>query len=456
MAKGSIFLKPTRADVRFVASLIVVHLVYFLVATQYKCIYNGDSLEYINMAINFNKGWFYSGSLLDPFDPMYYTLRPPGYPFFLWLIYIFGVNNWIVLLLQNAISVFNILYLRSTLKLIGYSRKYDWLLMAFVLLYPSQFINANLIQPELLLQTCVLFYSRHLLLLLQTRLWKHAFIMSLALIAGIMMKPVWYPFVMMHFVLLMLVSRRYRNGIIRPAVAALLPMFVVLIYSYWNDTRTGKIHFSSIQSINALLYNQEYYVRETYGADSARSFYEAELAASMAIKNFSKRYDYQSAKALQMLKDNFLPYTAMHIRKSVVMLADPGKGEMDLFTAQTTLQQIHSPSTRPFREVMMQDGISGVRNYISTNPSAPIALLVLLFCVLKLIGTVLFFFSRSIEAQYKWVFGLLLFYFVFITGPVAYARYLMPVSLLLIGCAALGYQMMLQRMRGGELNNKEE
>lgn len=441
------FLKPTRADIRFLVSLIVVHLVYFLVATQYKCIYNGDSLEYINMAINFNKGWFYSGSLLDPFDPMYYTLRPPGYPFFLWLVYVFGVNNWIVLLLQNALSVFNLLYLRSTLKLMGYSRKYDWVLMAFILLYPSQFINANLIQPELLLQTSVLFYGKHLLLLMQTKNWKHGFVMSLVVIAGMMMKPILYPFVLIHFVLLMLVARRYRNSIIRAAVASILPILVVLGYSYWNGNRTGKMHFSSIQSINALLYNHEYYIRETQGAQAARHFYESELAKSMAIKNFAARYDYQSKKALHLLQENFLPYMVLHTQKSLTMLIDPGKGEMDLFTAQTTLQQIYSPSTKPFKYVILQDGISGIVTYIRSNPSAPIALLVVLFNVLRLIGVGLFFFSRSIDARYKWAMAVLFCYFVFITGPVAYARYLMPVSLLMMGCAALGYQFLLQRMR---------
>lgn len=447
MAAFSLFAKPTRADIRFLVSLLVIHAVYFFVATQYKCIYNGDSLEYINMALNFNKGWFYSGGLLEPFDPMYYTLRPPGYPVFLWIIYLFGVNNWLVLLVQNLISVFNILYLRHTLRVVGYSRKYDWILMAFVILYPSQFINANIIQPELLLQTCVLFYFSNLILLVRKRSWTHAYVMSIALICGLMMKPVWYPFVLMHFVILVVFTAKYRKGILRSSVAAILPLFVVLVYSYWNGQRTGKVHFSSIQSINALLYNQEYFIRETQGADSAERFYHKELATSKAIPDFTERYNYQSQKALTMLKDNFVSYIAIHIRKSMFMLIDPGKGEMDLFTAQTTLQQIFNPSKRPFREVIMKDGLYGAKVYISANPSAPIAILILVFNIFRLVGIILFFYSRNVALKYKWIAGVLLCYFVFITGPVAYARYFMPVSLIAIGCATIGYQLLLQRLR---------
>lgn len=436
-------IKPTRSDVRFFLSLMVVHAVYFFVATQYKCIYNGDSLEYINMSLNFNRGWFYSGSYFQPLDPMYFTLRPPGYPAFLWLIYVFGINNWVVLLLQNLLSIFNILYLRSTLRMIGYTRKYDWLLMAFVILFPSQFINSNLIQPELLLQTCVLIYFHHLLKLVNNEGWSNAIFMSLSLVAGMMMKPVWYPFVFLHFAIVMIVAARNGNGRIRSSFGAILPIIVVVTYSYWNGSRTGKIHFSSIQSINALLYNQSYYIRAVHGADSAQRFYDAELTKSMAITNFPERYDYQSGKALRLLKDAFVPYTVFHIKKSLTMLIDPGKGEIDLFTAQTNLQQIYNPSKRPFLEVMKSDGLRGVKTYISTNPSSPIAILILLFNIIRTVGLFLFFYSKRISSKYKWGVAVLLVYFVFITGPVAYARYLMPVSLIIMGCAALAFQQVL-------------
>lgn len=436
-------IKPTRSDVRFFLSLMVVHAVYFFVATQYKCIYNGDSLEYINMALNFNRGWFYSGSYFQPLDPMYFTLRPPGYPAFLWLVYQFGINNWIVLFIQNLISVFNILYLRNTLRMLGYTRKYDWLLLAFVILYPSQFINANLIQPELLLQTCVLIYFRHFIKLIHSSSWKDVLIMSLALVGGMMMKPVWYPFAFLHFALVMVMVGRRRQGALRQILGALLPVLVVVGYSYWNGKRTGKVHFSSIQSINALLYNQDYYIRAKYGDDSARSFYETELAKSMAITNFADRYDYQSSKAIEMLGADIVPYSIFHFRKSLMMLIDPGKGEIDLFTAQTNLQQIYSPSTRPFAEVLAKDGWSGVKTYISTNPSSPIAILILLFNIIRTVGLLLFFYLKNIPLRYKWVVATLLCYFVFITGPVAYARYLMPVSLIIMGCAALAFQQVL-------------
>jgi hypothetical protein len=68
--------------------------------------------------------------------------------------------------------------------------------------YPSQFINANTIAPDILLQTFTLLYFGNLVEYVQTRqtatnvVW-----MSIALACGMLVKPVLYPFAIVHVVM---------------------------------------------------------------------------------------------------------------------------------------------------------------------------------------------------------------------------------------------------------------
>src|SRR5690606_36345527 len=123
-------------------------------------------------------------------EPEYMTQRQHIYPLFLALVYLFTVNNWVVIVLQNALSVFNIWYCRKGLFKMGYKANYDWLLLLFIVAYPIQFIYANTVAPEILLQTSVLVYMRQMVLMLLHKKGKHAGWASLALMVGLFIKPV--------------------------------------------------------------------------------------------------------------------------------------------------------------------------------------------------------------------------------------------------------------------------
>src|SRR6202000_2141269 len=113
---------------------------------------------------------------------------------------------------------------------IGYSRRYDWLLMAFVLLYPSQFVNANIIAPDILLQTTVLLYFYFFLRLIKQKQLRYGLGMSISLIAGIMIKPVVYPLIYIHAALMLFIAIRRHHALFRTALCATLPLIVVLLY----------------------------------------------------------------------------------------------------------------------------------------------------------------------------------------------------------------------------------
>ena len=430
--------RPDKKDAIFTAIILLVHVAFFLLACSFRRIYMGDSFEYIYEAVNIkNYFFFYSGNPAMPILPEYMTQRQPGYPLFLLLTYLFTVNNWIVIVLQNLLSVFNICYLRKTIAHIGYQKKNDWLLLLLLVAYPAQFINANTIAPDILLQTCTLLYVANFIFLLQQKTLKYALHMSLWLSAGLMVKPVLYPFALFHFVIILLASLHHRAKLQRPMLAAILPLCVVLLYNFWNYNRTGKFHFSSNQAFNAVYYYYPF-LSQSSGADSANHFLSATRRELDAIPEFSERYDYANEQGLQLLKTNFVPYMLFHLKNSLRIFIEPGKAEIDLFTGKLSYGRLYSKEQTGFYATLKSKGWRNMGSYLSANSSLIFVILILIFNVVRLIGLVYFFVGRSTPLFIKYFISILLLYFALAAGPIANTRYFLPVSLLAIGCAAVG------------------
>lgn len=436
-----------KKDYKFLFFLTLMHAIFFTMALLYKRIYTGDSFEYVYMAINIKEqGWLYCGNPALPLVTEYLTLRQPVYPLFLMLVYLFTVNNWVVILIQNLVSIFNILYLRRTMRTIGYKRKYDYFFLALVILYPAQFIHCNTIAPDILLQTSVLVYFHHFVLLIKRRSWEHALCMSFALCAGLFIKPVLYPFTIVHCFMLLALATYFRIGLFRLSFAAVLPLVVIMAYMSWNGQRTGKAHFSSNQSFNAIYYYYFYFVK-TKGIDEAKVFLAKERSKIESMPDFEDRYNYANKRGIELLKANFVPYMGFHLLNSGRLLIDPGKGELDMFVGKQTLGQLYKNPKEGFWSSYRKGGYSGVKNYIADNPTFAMSLVVLVFNFLRLIGLVLFLFNRKQKILIRVFVAGIVAYFAITTGPIANTRYFLPVSLIVIGCAAYGYQKLLLRSR---------
>jgi hypothetical protein len=401
------------------------------------------------MAKNISKGWLYAGDLSKTtIIPELLTLRPPGYPFFMWLVYVLNGSDWLILLLQNGISIFNIWYLRKTLLRISYDTKYDWALLLFVMLYPSQYINANIIAPDLLLQTTMVLYFGSFVKYLQGKQTKQLLLMSVWLISGVMIKPVLLPFVYIHF-LVLLIAGVVNKNIVRYSFVAVLPVAVALLYCGFNQQRTGKFHFSSTQAFNAVFYYFDYY-KEVKTTDDAVAFLNTERDTMSSMLLYSDRYNYAVARGRQLLAENYQGFIFFDIKGGLRMLIDPGKGEMDMFTGRLSLKQLYNVhDTSGFYATLKSKGISGLKDYIARNPSFFIAMLVLLGNVLRLMGLLLFFSNKNVNFYIRIFVLLFMAYFVFIAGAIAHVRYFMPVSLIVMGCAAIGWQHWLSRQNMG-------
>lgn len=437
--------KKLNRDLVFIAVLALAHAIGFVLACRFTRIYMGDSFEYVYEALNIKQHFFfYSGAPAMPITAEYMTQRQPGYPVFLLLVYFFSVNNWIVLVLQNVLSIFNICLLRKLLLRLGYNTRYDWLLMLLVLTYPAQIIYANTIAPDILLQTFTLWYVYGFVRLIKERRGNYAVHMSLALVAGLFVKPVLYPFSILHFAIL-LGFGFFNKGILKQSLlAALLPLCAVLLYNTWNYERTGKFHFSSNQAFNAIFYYASF-VGDKYGADSSAHFLHAERAKIATMPVYKDRYDYANARGTALLKSNFLPYSKYHLKNSLRYLIEPGKGEIDLFTGKLTYGNLYSGKGAGFYGTLKEKGISGMPGYFKANPSMLVVCVVLLFNLLRLAGLTFFLLSKRVSLNIRLFLLLLICYFAATTGPIANTRYFLPISLLVAGCAVMSRQFIAEK-----------
>ncbi len=442
--------KLDRKDKIFIGTIVLVHVVFFLLALHFTRIYMGDSFEYIYEALNIKRYlFFYSGNPAMPIVPEYMTQRQPLYPLFLLGVYLFSINNWIVIALQNIFSIANIFYARKVFTSVGYQKKYDWLLLLLIIAYPAQFINANTIAPDILLQTFTLLYFGNFISLLQKGQVKYAVWMSVALICGLFVKPVLYPFVLVHIFILLAIGIYQKVKLQRLLVVAVLPLCAVLVYNYSNYTRTGKFHFTSNQAFNAVYYFYPY-ISATQGADSANRFLQNERKDIAAIPDYRDRYDYANERGTALLKQNFFPYMAYHLKHSARIFVEPGKAEMDLFTGKLTYGRLYHKEQTGFYATIKKGGSQGFTNYVSNNPSLFFVALVFMFNIIRVFGFICFFTDRTVP----WVIRLFIFilvgYFALAAGPIANTRYFLPVSLIVIGSAVVGFSRTKVRGRSSE------
>lgn len=430
----------------FIVAIVLLQAVFFFIALQCGHIYNGDSFEYIQEAINIKEQFFfYSGHRALPLSPEYMTLRTPGYPLFLLAVYLIGINNWVVLFLQNLVCLFNILYCRQTLKLLGYQPKYDGWLVLFLLFFPSQFVYTNLVAPDILLQTCTLVYFRYAVLFLKERHSKYTWYMAAALSAGLFIKPVLYPFAGIHLLMVLIYGLVYKNIELKHVfVAALLPVICIGLYSYGNKIRTGKFHFSSIQSFNAIFYYQRYF-SDKVNVEQGDAFIEQERSDIAKLPRFADRYDKANARGMELLRSNFVPYISYHLGKSCMFFLETGRGELDEFTGRSTLGKLYSGKSKKFITVIRESNSKELIHYLKNNTVVLFALGILFMNILKIIGMLLFFIKAPVQPVVKWFTALFIVYFALITGPISNAHYVLPISLIGMCCSITGFMLILKK-----------
>ena len=116
-----------------------------------------------------------------------------------------------------------------------------------------------------------------------------------------------------------------------------------------------------------------------------------------------------------------------------------------------TLGNLYAEHSKSFKQIMKEKGVSAISEYLQQYPSFGIALLVLLFNIVKAAGLILFVVYVRMQRVLKWFVFLFMAYFALITGPISNAHYVLPVALMISGAAVIGCFAFLQRKQNSSI-----
>ncbi|WP_156176053.1 hypothetical protein [Hymenobacter terrenus] len=376
-----------------------------------------------------------------------FTIRPLGYPLF-----VLGLGNGtqrpvLLLLVQNLLSLLNIGLVLRWWTWWARPSISEWsLALGIILTFPAQLIYANAVMSEALLQTVVLAMTAGSYLFIKTGSKRYLVGVAGALVAALLLKPVFYPLTIgLVGVGGLLAWRRQQISL---ALIGMMPLVVVVTYMEWNRQRTGYFHFSSIAEINLLHYNAAGVVRQIDGPMAEEKWVAAVLREANTQPDFASRQQLIQARAGAVLWEHPVVYARQHLQGMVTFFLDPGRFDVSEFAG------LAPPKGGG---LLTQTRAGGLLRAVSRLPLGLLATLSLVFLtnVARLLLAVcgLWQLKNSGPAQRYggWIVVGLLLYVAFLTGPLGAARFLVPVWPLLLGLALVGLHWgnSIKREEGG-------
>ncbi|MCP4437358.1 MAG: glycosyltransferase family 39 protein [Aureispira sp.] len=412
----------------FIVFLILLHLIYFGVAFFYQNIYNADSPEFLQQAINLRaEGSLYAYYIDHPYEMRYETLRPPLYAVFIMFIQFFSQSHFSILLLQNILSILGFWYLYKLLLSFNLARKpLQAIIGLSLVLYPSQLIVSNSIWSDTLFQ--LVFFVGFVALIKFLRHYKLRdwILYNSLLVVGIFIKPVLLFFWVPNLLFSIFIYVKIKKPIIIP-FTLMLPIAISL-WNYRNYTKTGYSHFSSIQSFNLLKYNAYRLLIKQKGVEAADDFVNEVSQQAAKLPSFADQQQYIADTSISILKANLIEYGLIHARGSINYFLDPGR--------ENLVQFFPVPPSKPigFFNEWQVNSFSGILNYIQNlNPWIFITMLIVfLWNFLVLCSGLIFLFNKKIDLSIRIAIFLIVAYFSAVSGVVGNARYKMSIYLLLI------------------------
>ena len=363
-----------------------------------------------------------------------FTIRPPGYPVVLDLMGEAQGSPWLVLLLQNALSVLALAAVLQWWARIAKPPRRYWLgAVVLVLLFPAQLIYANAVMSELWLQACLLVAVWWALIFSDTGRVRHLLGVALAIGMALLLKPVCFPLaVVMAVVGGWLAWKRQRNALL---LVGLLPVLIAGIYMRWNEQRTGYFHFSSIAEINLLHYNAAGVVRQLDGPVAEEKWVTGVLLAANAQPDFAGRQRLIRNRADSVIFAHPFVYARQHLLGMGTMLLDPGRFDISEFLALKPL---------PGGGLLARVRAEGWREAVGGLPMGLLTVLGLLALanfgrlLLAIRGFMRLGRGPASLRSARWLAVAVLGYLALLTGPLGAARFLVPAWPLLLGLALVG------------------
>lgn len=426
------------------AALALIHLLYFISTLIQEPAPLSDSADYLNASRNlYSQGVLYCGNLSDPVVDELFTRRPPLYPLLIGAGAFTG-SGLPVFLFQIVVSMLSI-FLAYRIFLPGKEgRPGAFFALVLLLFTPAQFIYANRIMAEVPFQLtlvgmawCVYRFYREREKGRDLFIW----LFNLMLTLGMATKPVLFPFALLFIPLsLWLFLRSRRRAFI---LALLLPVLWITLYSTWNYNRTGSFQYSSIQTANMVNYNLRYFIMGSQGEEAAAAEVDRLYARCDGEASYKEKQQCLGRGARELILEEPMRYGLYHLKGSLRFFLDPGRFDVVTFF---NMGQADSPG---FLKALSREGLPGVVRFLRLQGWGFMLFLGVLglFKLVKLTGFLLFLGRGNASVQLRVFLALLVGYLALVTGPLGASRFLLPVELLLIGGAVVGWMPVLQRHR---------
>ncbi len=408
-------------------------LFFLLTALNSHHQYTRDSQEYLNQAYNiFHHQTFYCGEPGQPVtDVSLYSRRPPGYGLFILITSLFLHIPNLTLVIQSVLSVFNLYLGYRIARLLVPSFQSPWIFALLSCALPSQFIIAATFMSEIPFQTALLLSGYYLLLYEKPEgKYRHLYAHHFLIFCAYMIKPI-AGLLWVISALYIIATQNESRSVIRLAVLSFLHLLVMAAGLARNYHYTGIAEGSSIPHKVVVNYNLRILLSEVYG-ESRSSM----LMDSLQEEMQKETYALQSAIADQFIRQQISDHPAAYLkvltRGMLKFFIDPGRWEIVLWeqgmeNADNPPSLITTYRTTGWEGVVR---IAGLPQLILTFYAAVMAIVL---SVMLLIWLVL----RKTNKHHKLFIAGLLFYFSFMTGPSASARFKIPVYPLMITAACL-------------------
>ncbi|MCX6163822.1 MAG: glycosyltransferase family 39 protein [Ignavibacteriae bacterium] len=386
-----------------------------------------DSYEYLQQALNIkNYTSLYCLDFNQPINMHFFTKRPPLYGLFILIFKTVFNSNFSVLLVQNILSFLNIIGLIKLLDKFNFSFDFKKLILALLICLPVQFIYANMIMSEILLQTLLFWSFYFFLLYLETNRINYIFLYNTFLALAVLTKPVLVYFWIPNLLLLayMFFGRRKPliiiSGLIMP-----LAIFSLSLYNYYT---TGSFHYSSSKHINLVGYNSAFLFVKVYGEEEGIKRNIEVRKHLDSIKEFPKLINEEEKIGYGIIMNHKYEYMKFYIGGMLNFFMDPGRFDLNNFLG------IIEGNNTGLLYTFTKEGYPGVFKFILKEPIYVVIYisLMILINVILLISLIGFLFVKRIKTELKVYVFVLIFYLCFFSGPLGTMRYKVHILPLLI------------------------
>lgn len=413
----------------------------------------GDSEEYELLASNIRLN--HSFSLYTGANAQPETFRTPGYPFFVAMLEILFNGNikvvpffQVIIVICSAFLIYD-LALRISNKIVG-------LIASGLFLFdPSVILFSQTIATESLYTFLLIFsiYSIYRGILESNKKPSIAWLTVAGIIFGfsILVRPsgllLLCPIVI-TFALTYIKNSNKKDLLKSQALFIAMIILICLPWAIRNQNKTGVFKLSSVASYNIFNFNIPMFLAssekipvETTRADFRQRVGNLSDDQQRDIKN-SSALDFVSK---EIIKNNFIPYSIFHASGAVHFFFSSGIKMDSMFFEGFHIQPSVKPDWQPhknFLSLLASGNFREVFSQLRKNIFVTLeSLFILLVSVLAI--SLVFLYKKKVSI----LMALIILSLAFLTGPVANARYRLPVVGFIYLSAAASVNLITQRLK---------